>query len=159
MADGVRPAEDRFWSKVAFIPFHTCWEWIGAVGARGYGNFSAHGKSVRAHRFSWELHNGSIPKSTTYHGTVVMHKCDNKRCVNPDHLQLGTQSDNIRDCYSKGRSTMNVLNQRAKQRTHCKKGHEYTPENTSVSPGYRWCKTCSRIKSAKQRAQLKASCK
>jgi hypothetical protein len=56
-----------------------------------------------AHRVSWLIHRGDIPESDSAHGTVVMHKCDNPACVNPDHLVLGTQSDNVKDMIIKGR--------------------------------------------------------
>jgi len=65
----------------------------------GYGRFFAHGKRTSAHRFSYETFVGRIPD-----GMVVMHKCDVMECVNPDHLDVGTQADNMRDMSRKGRS-------------------------------------------------------
>jgi hypothetical protein len=78
----------------------TCWLWTGAVNDKGYGWVSrtrALGPT-RAHRFSWEIHRGQIPK-----GKCVLHKCDVPLCVNPDHLFLGTRKDNTRDMMRKGR--------------------------------------------------------
>lgn len=73
-----------------------CWEWTASCGEGGYGQFVTSVKDghkwYRAHRFSYITHRGSIPE-----GMVVMHSCDNPRCVNPDHLRLGTQADNIKD--------------------------------------------------------------
>ncbi len=76
----------------------TCWLWIGHRQEYGYGKFRWQGEAVQAHRVSWELHRGHIPK-----GVQICHKCDNPPCVNPDHLFLGTQSDNMQDCKRKGR--------------------------------------------------------
>lgn len=75
-----------------------CWEWIGTITNEGYGVFGAEGGFSSAHRFSWKIHYGDIPD-----GLLVLHKCDNRRCVNPEHLFLGTQSDNMRDKIAKGR--------------------------------------------------------
>ncbi len=88
----------NFWDKVAIIPFHECWEWTAFKNKDGYGYFKFQKKTERAHRISWKLINGFIPK-----GLLVCHKCDNPGCVNPDHLFLGTNKDNKLDCVSKGR--------------------------------------------------------
>ena len=78
-----------------------CWLWGGA-SARGYGYLKAKGKIHRVHRLSWERHNGPIPK-----GLCVLHKCDVTYCLNPGHLFLGTQKDNIHDAVKKGRFNQN----------------------------------------------------
>lgn len=74
-----------------------CWSWVGST-AHGYGDFTANRKHHLAHRHSWLIHYGVIPV-----GLFVLHRCDNPRCCNPNHLFLGTQKDNIYDAYSKGR--------------------------------------------------------
>lgn len=87
------PAVERFWTQVKKTA--QCWEWTGRVDRDGYGEFYP----VQAHRFSWQLHNGSIPD-----GMCVLHRCDNPPCTNPDHLFLGTVTDNNNDRIAKGRS-------------------------------------------------------
>ena len=77
----------------------TCWLWIGAKIPHGYGRFYFHGKPRYAHRVAMELFNGVSPQPDD----LVMHTCDNPPCVNPDHLKIGTQTDNMRDASRKGR--------------------------------------------------------
>lgn len=90
---------ERFEQFVLRIPFHPCWEWIGADDGHGYGVFRFRGKATKAYRVAWELaHGREIPP-----GLVVLHACDNPGCVRPDHLSLGTHGDNIRDCARKNR--------------------------------------------------------
>ena len=88
--------EERFWSKV--LVGAGCWEWT-AARIMGYGHFHMHGKPVQAHRWSYETYVGPIPD-----GMLVMHRCDNRSCVRPGHLMVGTHDDNMRDMTTKGRS-------------------------------------------------------
>lgn len=91
----------RFWLKVK--KSENCWEWTASKRHKGYGAFvwCSNGEVIqgRAHRFSWILHHGAIPD-----GLCVLHKCDNPRCVRPNHLFLGTKADNNRDMKKKGRN-------------------------------------------------------
>ena len=87
----------RFWSKVRIVG-SGCWHWTGARTSSGYGNFWLQGKYASAHRMSWLLNQGNIPN-----GLCVLHSCDNRRCVNPDHLWLGSKRDNSLDASQKGR--------------------------------------------------------
>ncbi len=84
----------EFESKWTPEPFSGCWLWTGNAYGRGH----IKRRSVSAHRLSWQIHRGEVP-----HGLLVLHKCDTRSCVNPDHLFLGTASDNARDSVNKGR--------------------------------------------------------
>lgn len=97
--------EERFWSFVKKTD--SCWLWQGST-QKGYGNISAWNpkqRILKAHRLSYEIHYGEIPEGVGYHGICVLHKCDNPSCVNPKHLILGTQQDNLEDMRKKGRSS------------------------------------------------------
>ncbi len=103
MAPPRRPIEDRYWEKVVKGLPGDCWGWTAGVDTHGlpYANLSLPGRGtndVKAHRFSWELHNGPIPS-----GLMVLHSCDNPPCTNPEHLFLGTHADNMADRNAKGR--------------------------------------------------------
>lgn len=94
----MRPqTKESFYQRIT-IPKSGCWEFTGALARGGYGLVSFHGKLVHAHRLSWILTNGIIPNAL-----IVCHKCDNRRCINPDHLFLGTNHDNTQDMMNKGR--------------------------------------------------------
>lgn len=93
-----RPADVRFAEKHVPIPDAGCWLWTAAVDGKGYGAFRME-KMEQAHRASWLLHHGPIPD-----GMCVCHKCDTPLCVNPSHLFLGTNLDNMRDRDRKGRA-------------------------------------------------------
>jgi hypothetical protein len=92
---------DKFWSKINKTK--TCWFWTGYTDSGGYGQFGSGKMRVKVHRFSYELFNGPIPKGQGYHGICVLHTCDNRTCVNPAHLFLGTHQDNMDDKVIKNR--------------------------------------------------------
>lgn len=94
--------KQRFHQKYVRIPEGGCWVWTAADNHR-YGLISNGSKMLKAHRVSYEIHVGQIPE-----GLVVMHSCDNPLCVNPEHLSVGTQLDNIRDRDMKGRQVPNM---------------------------------------------------
>lgn len=89
---------DRFMKKIIK---KDCWEWTACTTPQGYGQFVFNGKMQGAHRVSWQIHRGSIPD-----GMLICHKCDNPKCVNPDHLFLGTHKDNSVDMSIKGRGSL-----------------------------------------------------
>ena len=92
-------AEFPYWHMVSPEPNSGCWLWDGPVNWCGYGRVTiAPRKRVRAHRLSYEWHKGPIPA-----GMILLHKCDIPSCVNPDHLRPGTQAENMKDMWQKGR--------------------------------------------------------
>ena len=93
------PMNERFFKHVKKSGANDCWEWTADLSRAGYGSIwdSDKKKNASAHRFSYELHHGDIPD-----GLQVMHSCDNKKCVNPNHLSLGTPLQNTRDAVERG---------------------------------------------------------
>lgn len=90
---------DRFWSKVDKSGGKTaCWPWRGVINSNGYGYFRIGRRVVRAHRVAYALVFGDIEE-----GFDILHACDNRPCCNPDHLSEGTQSENNRQAYARGR--------------------------------------------------------
>jgi hypothetical protein len=123
-----------------------CWLFVGCL-ARGYGQLLFDGKRHKAHRLMWQAVHGDIPA-----GLFVCHRCDVRRCINPDHLFLGTCRDNTRDALEKGR-----LRNMHTGRTHCLRGHEFTPENTRQCHGrWRSCRVCEKAYKVAHRARRNA---
>jgi hypothetical protein len=131
----------RFWSKVACAE-SGCWEWTGSKHRKGYGTYWD-GKTRLAHRYSYRALVGEIPGDRQ-----IDHLCKNTKCVNPAHLDVVTPAENIR------RSGVAAARRRiCAAVTHCPHGHEYTPENTRISPkrpNDRSCRECHRISSRKR---------
>lgn len=107
---------ERFERAVGEEDASGCWNWMKCCCSRGYGQFccrvDGQWKIVVAHRVAWTIANGPVP-----HGLLVLHRCDNKRCVRPEHLFLGTQADNMRDMIEKGRAAQGERQANAKLTT------------------------------------------
>lgn len=100
--------QERFWSKVEKLPDDGCWNWTSSLNIQGYTQFwiAPLRGCIPAHRLAWVLAGNEIPDGLCHH-------CDNRACVNPDHMFLGTQGDNLRDMVTKGRHPETVLKHRS----------------------------------------------
>ncbi len=129
MTRATKPPVVRFMAKVDKTG--SCWQWLGAKQAGGYGRFGAgEGRLVLAHRWSYEHHVGPIAD-----GMTIDHLCRNTSCVNPAHMEVVTREVNAY------RGNPNST------KTHCKHGHEFTPANTYIQPSrphVRGCMECRR---------------
>jgi HNH endonuclease len=142
----VKSLEERFWAQVDRQGDDECWPWTGHL-SRGYGQFHVQyvspRRTIRPHRFSYELLVGPIPD-----GLQLDHLCRNRACVNPQHLEPVTAQENNRR--SLAPSAINAA------KTACVHGHEFTPENTGTKNGTRFCRQCARDKKRAQNARLSA---
>lgn len=117
-----------------------CWLWLSTIGEDGYARFWLNGTRRVAHRIAYMLTGREIPP-----GMVIDHACRVRHCVNPDHLRPLTNRENV--LIGIGLSAVNA------RKTHCKHGHEFTPENTRISTeGFRVCRTCHRQRELRRRA-------
>lgn len=138
----------KFWSNVAIIPFHECWEWIGrSSGKDGYGRFFVGlGKSVRAHQYSFTMQNRAQS------GLVIDHICRNRSCVNPRHLRAVTRRTNALENNTGPTAANN-------QKTHCIRGHLFDLRNTHTrfrsGNKTRVCRACDNART-KNKAAAKA---
>ena len=134
---GVPVSLDWLRRWVLDIPESGCWVWMGTTNPGGYGLVGYNGKTKLSHRVAYELKFGPIPE-----GLDLDHLCRVRCCVNPDHLEPVSRSENLR----RGETGDNLVKS-ALSVTHCPSGHEYTPENTFLRkdrPGHRGCRACRR---------------
>lgn len=144
-------AESRGQMRVDMWARGSCCLWLGGTGKGGYGKLSVNKGWYQPHRFAWILANQrAIPA-----GLDVLHSCDTPLCCNPEHLSVGTRSDNMKDSVAKGRyrSYGAGLN-----RTHCRNGHPYDEQNTYHHPnGSRVCRPCLAESQRRYRQRKKVS--
>ena len=144
----------KFWDKVVISGEDECWEWTGARDRGGYGSFTHKGVTLKAHRVSWvEFNKKEVPS-----GLYVCHSCDNRLCVNPAHLWIGTAKDNTQDMMKKGRH----VKRGSMNKDQCNNGHPLCGENLSVDKrGWRRCVICRKASAkrnnAKQYAKIRAA--
>lgn len=138
----------KFWSMVdKSAGPDGCWVWTGSRSYKGYGVFNARVGTRNAHRIAWQLTHGPIASPDIF----VCHACDNRPCVKPTHLWLGSCADNMRDASNKGRCE-------GQAKTHCIRGHPYDEKNTRYAKnGTRRCHACQMMWSDAYRAKEKAN--
>ena len=132
---------DRFWSKVEFTT--DCWLWNGIKNNNGYAGFG-YGKRtwIGAHRFVYELYNGEIPEKM-----VVDHLCRVRHCVNPHHMEVVTQRENL----LRGKTIPAIHS----QKTHCVRGHELKGDNLySPKDGSRQCQICRTMRNGLEKTKI-----
>jgi hypothetical protein len=137
----------RLWQKVNVRGEGDCWPWLGASNRSGRGQLmAADGRKRSVPQLIWEdVNEQSFPE-----GKEACHTCDNPPCCNPKHIWTGTRTENIIDSVSKGR-----WDSRGRaHKTHCKHNHEYTAENTHITPqGHRHCRVCNNLRQNERRRQ------
>lgn len=110
-----------------------CWEWQLSLTPKGYGSVNSMGEQ-RAHRLAWRIYKGEIKP-----GAMICHTCDNRRCVNPEHLYEGDGHTNLKDAYDRNRR------KEKGSMTHCWRGHEYDELNTYWYRGQQFCRKCNKL--------------
>lgn len=142
---GARVSDRERFAKAWVEDEAGCQIFQGKINNRGYGEFTVKGRSVLAHRYSYELQVGPIPE-----GLEIDHLCRVTTCCNHEHLEVVTHAENVR--------RRDMANGTGSAKTHCPQGHPYDEENTSHRNGRRHCKACARARAKRNYDRKKSSC-
>lgn len=145
---------ERLLARTAIDPVTGCWLWTGRLDKDGYGIISINRKNKKVHRVGYEETRGQIPDGHTIdhgchnrdHECCAGKGCMHRRCWNPSHIETATSGDNT--LRGKGLAAQNM------RKTHCKRGHEFTAENTYLSGGRRYCRPCHKIRTRESLGKL-----
>ena len=141
----IKTLQQRFDEKYIPVTESGCWLWEANTNAKGYGRLRNDGGSTYAHRISYQLHKGDVPN-----GMMVLHDCDNPSCVNPEHLHLGNNSDNMVEMYQRNRfpnqkltldkvkTILSRLKLGVKQKDIAKEFKVHFDTISGISTGKRW---------------------
>lgn len=144
IVDGMEATLQRFRSKVLVVD-SGCWEWQAGLNQKGYGKFWINGSTRQAHRVGYELMVGAVAAELEVH-----HRCENKKCVRPKHLQPMTQREN-----EKLAGCVEAMTLERTSRTHCVRGHGFNETNTRITPhGHRVCRACQKIRHLKHQEKV-----
>jgi hypothetical protein len=150
--------EERFWRHVSPEPNSGCWLWDGYENGNGYGTMRVQSGMMLATHVSLRLRGIKRPK-----GAMACHHCDVRACVNHEHLYWGSAASNAQDAVRRGRHftppQIRATADRLRSQTHCKRGHEFTPENTYLrARGHRECRACVAAAARLFRASKSRTC-
>lgn len=137
---------ERYKARTVVDPERGCWLFQGFLHPKtGYGDSCYRGEKMMAHRAMYIAAKGPIPE-----GMFILHSCDVRNCINPDHLRIGTISENKQDELQRGRNW-------EASKTECPKGHPYVGENVVVdSRGWRHCRICDKIRQSSEHTKARS---
>lgn len=146
-------AIERMFGYITYPKDTDCWIWSGPTTKEGYGVLWAGRKQYKAHRIVYEYFAGEVIRP----GLLACHKCDRSTCVNPAHIFIGTNSDNTKDAWNKGRLWINTHQPAAtaRLRDHCKRGHPWPESLVLRSDGSARCRECRKLEDRRRDSTMK----